>query len=592
MAVKLLYNDIHQFADGNGVPYPGAKIFTYAAGSSTKQTTYTDSGGVTPNTNPIVLDSAGRTPQPIWLTTGLSYKLVLAPSTDTDPPVSPIWTLDAVTGINDASTSVDEWTASGLTPTYVSGTSFTLAGDQTVAFHKGRRVKVTDAGGTKYGTIVSSVFGALTTVTIALDAAATLSNPTSAVSYSVLTSVDPGVSADMIYKKGTAVAAAATTDIWSIVGDYIHITGAGGPITSFGTAPYAGDERTLIFDSTPQVTQNATTLQLPGGVSVTMAAGDRMTVRADTTVNMIVTNITRAAGTGNNLPCGRLTLTTAVPVTTADVTAATTVYYTPYNGNTVPIYNGTAFVDTPFTELSQLTTDATKSPAAVGNNLNYDVFVWNDAGTLRATRGPAWSTALARGAGAGTTELQLVNGIYTNKVAITNGPGAGLGTYVGSIRSNGSAQINDSLLLRGVFNAFNRLDRKMVVTEATDSWNYTIQTWRQARATATNQVSAIVGLSEDLVQIHVQCPTFNAGGAVSIAVGVGVDSTTVNSADLMGSFTGTQSSLTSAEYKGYPGIGWHDFPWLEISAATGTTTWYGDNGVTFWFSGMIGTVKG
>jgi hypothetical protein len=56
-----------------------------------------------------------------------------------------------------------EWVASGLTPTYVSATSFTLAGDQTSAFHKDRRLKTTNSGGTVYSTITASVFGALTT---------------------------------------------------------------------------------------------------------------------------------------------------------------------------------------------------------------------------------------------------------------------------------------------------------------------------------------------------------------------------------------------------------------------------------------------
>lgn len=63
-----------QFFDDNGVPLAGGKIYTYAAGTTTPQTTYTSYTGVTPNTNPIVLDAAGRTPQQIWATEGLLYK--------------------------------------------------------------------------------------------------------------------------------------------------------------------------------------------------------------------------------------------------------------------------------------------------------------------------------------------------------------------------------------------------------------------------------------------------------------------------------------------------------------------------------------
>jgi hypothetical protein len=78
-----------QELDANGNPYVGAKLFFYAAGTTTKQNTYADANGSSANTNPVVLDSAGRATvffQP------LTYDVVLAPSTDTDPPVSPIWT--------------------------------------------------------------------------------------------------------------------------------------------------------------------------------------------------------------------------------------------------------------------------------------------------------------------------------------------------------------------------------------------------------------------------------------------------------------------------------------------------------------------
>jgi hypothetical protein len=153
----------------NGIPANGAKIFTYAAGSSTKQTTYTDEAGLIPQTNPIILDSRGEPSQPIWLTEGLSYKFVFTASTDSDPPVSPIWDVDDVTGINDASVSIDQWIDSGVTPTYVSANSFTLSGDQTSAFAIGRRVKVLVTAGTAYGTITASVFAALTTVTVLMD---------------------------------------------------------------------------------------------------------------------------------------------------------------------------------------------------------------------------------------------------------------------------------------------------------------------------------------------------------------------------------------------------------------------------------------
>lgn len=188
MTQKLAFNELPQFADGNGDPYAGGLLFTYLAGSSTKQTTYQNEAGSTPNTNPIELDADGRTPYPVWLTTGLTYKFVLAPADDTDPPQSPIWTLDNITGINDTSLTIDQWVA-GPAPTYVSATSFTLVGDQTSAFQVGRRLKTTNSGGTVYSTITASAFTTVTTVTVINDSG-TLDAGLSAVSYGLISATN------------------------------------------------------------------------------------------------------------------------------------------------------------------------------------------------------------------------------------------------------------------------------------------------------------------------------------------------------------------------------------------------------------------
>ncbi len=56
----------------DGTPLVGGKIYTYSAGTTTPLATYTDAGGLTANTNPIILDSLGQAS--IWLTTLTSYK--------------------------------------------------------------------------------------------------------------------------------------------------------------------------------------------------------------------------------------------------------------------------------------------------------------------------------------------------------------------------------------------------------------------------------------------------------------------------------------------------------------------------------------
>lgn len=86
---------IQKFFGNDGAPLVGGKLFTYLSGTSTKTATYTDSGGLTQNTNPIVLDYRGECR--LWIDPQQSYTFVLAPATDTDPPTMPIWTVNAIT---------------------------------------------------------------------------------------------------------------------------------------------------------------------------------------------------------------------------------------------------------------------------------------------------------------------------------------------------------------------------------------------------------------------------------------------------------------------------------------------------------------
>ena len=85
-----------QFFDNSGNILSGGKIFTYAAGTTTPQATYTSSNGLTAHSNPIILDAAGRVPNgEIWLTDGLQYKFLIKTSTDVQ-----IGSYDNIVGIN------------------------------------------------------------------------------------------------------------------------------------------------------------------------------------------------------------------------------------------------------------------------------------------------------------------------------------------------------------------------------------------------------------------------------------------------------------------------------------------------------------
>lgn len=78
------------FLPGTSTPAAGAQLFTYAGNTPTKQTTYSDDNQ-TPNTNPIILDANGECV--CFVDTTLTYAFTFAPSTDTDPPTNPYWTV-------------------------------------------------------------------------------------------------------------------------------------------------------------------------------------------------------------------------------------------------------------------------------------------------------------------------------------------------------------------------------------------------------------------------------------------------------------------------------------------------------------------
>lgn len=85
-----------QFLNDSGRPLSGGKLYSYVAGTTTPQATYTSASGLTAHTNPIVLDSAGRVATgEIWVTAGQNYKFVLKTSTEVT-----IATWDNMTGIN------------------------------------------------------------------------------------------------------------------------------------------------------------------------------------------------------------------------------------------------------------------------------------------------------------------------------------------------------------------------------------------------------------------------------------------------------------------------------------------------------------
>lgn len=281
----------------------------------------------------------------------------------------------------------------------------------------------------------------------------------------------------------------------------------------------------------------------------------------------------RAENFSESLCEGRLTLTSGTAVTTSDVTAATTVYFTPYQGNQIFLYSGTAWQMVTFSEVSVAVPATMTTP--------FDIFGYNNSGSL-ALETANWTDDSTR-----ATALTLQNGIYVKTGAATR-------RYLGTARTTGvSGETEDSLSSRLLWNYCNRVKRSIEVKEATGSWTYTTNTWRSANNSNSNRIQWVVGLAGSLVNLKLH-GSGRADTLDDMAISIGSDSTSARNANVLGmygSYGNDNDMYMMASLDTYPTAGFHYYQWLEISTkgGGGTVTFYG---TTHGISGIGGTVDG
>jgi hypothetical protein len=320
-------------------------------------------------------------------------------------------------------------------------------------------------------------------------------------------------------------------------------------------------------------------------------SGDPQEITIGTGLTMTGATLSASGGGGSTaeiLPGGRLTLVSGVAVLTSDQTAKTVIYYTPHISDLIPVYDGSAMVNETFAELT-LTLDATNHVSAS----LYDIFVWNDSGTIKVGTGPAWSSTTARGAGAGTTELERKHGVWTNKVSITlkNGAGAGVAgvganraTYVGTFyaTANGqtgmafkpSAAAGGTNNILGVYNAFNRVRTAAMSRDSTASWSYGTATWRAANNSASSRVSFVDGLAQSAIAAHYDVTSSGSAAGTDRSIGLNLDSTSANP-DASVQATGTALLGMNISGNWAPQLGFHYIAPMEATNTTGTGSFYG-----------------
>lgn len=275
---------------------------------------------------------------------------------------------------------------------------------------------------------------------------------------------------------------------------------------------------------------------------------------------------------------GRLTLTSGVPVTTADVTGATSVYYTPYIGNRIALYDGTATWNVrTFSEITISLSGFTASKP-------YDIFAYDNAGVVTIET-LVWTDATNR-----ATAIVKQNGVWVKSGATTR-------RLLGTIYINSSGgQTDDAFTKRNVSNATptSRVRRPMRRLETTASWTYTTATWRQANAATANQLEFVVSVAEVPLSASVLAMASNDGAGRVFNVGIGLDSTSTLATGCLVHYGVAQvvnfRQLVTASLVTLPAVGRHLAVWLEQAEAAGTTTWSAVVGVAQ--AGIQGDIDG
>ena len=255
----------------------------------------------------------------------------------------------------------------------------------------------------------------------------------------------------------------------------------------------------------------------------------------------------------------RLSLTSDVPLTTSDVTGATTIYCTPYIGNCIALYVLGGWV-------KRISKQFSLALGTLTSGKVYDVFCYDNSGvpTLEFL---VWTNDTTR-----ATALAYQDGVLVKSGDATR-------RYMGSFYTTATTTTEDSKGNRYLWNYYNRAKKYMLRLESAGSWNYTTATWRKANNNTANQLNFLVGVSEDAIQAHLSVICFNSTSGVYSGVGLALDWTSGEpSAPPLSFITSTGATFYlhhTANYESLVSDGRHYIAWVEYCTASGTQSWDG-----------------
>lgn len=275
----------------------------------------------------------------------------------------------------------------------------------------------------------------------------------------------------------------------------------------------------------------------------------------------------------------RLSGVTGTPIMNADSTTLSTIFLCQFRGNAIALNDSINW------QLIQPASEPSLAVTGRTTDLPFDIFAFISAGTV-ALEFLNWTNATTRATG-----LVRVNGVWTKVGDVTR-------RYLGSCRARSATTFHhvtvgiDLPCKIDLWNADNRVSMGMRLTAANpNTWNYTLATWRQAQASANYQMEIMVGLQEDSFDGELLVTSRNSTISIPRQVGIGFDTTTAFTG-ITSATANTVASIESAQVAAIthqPTIGRHFYSWNEISTATGTCTWIGDDGALRLQSGMSAT---
>lgn len=287
-------------------------------------------------------------------------------------------------------------------------------------------------------------------------------------------------------------------------------------------------------------------------------------------------------------PQGRVSLLFGTPVVSSNVIGASSIHFSRYGGQLIPIWGGSEFVATEFSDMTVALNSSQHT-----NNSVYDVGVFNDGGTLRLALGPAWSGLFTRSAA-----IARVDGIWCNTSSITVTYGGSSSaivanefTVLGSVymTANGQTEYKPVALpaspatkarvcLGNIYNPVPIVLQTQQNTNGGWSGVSTAGTFRAINNNANAALEMMVPIDGVAVDaIHQNSGSFLASGKGGIAIGLDSVSVPAHRIPYRVQSSAVGVSDFTAHYKGNITQGFHALTALE----------YGQNGTAMTWNGSI-----